>query len=221
MKISSDPAKKQDYTTQAPQSEASAAAKPYATTQAQDEANWKGQQASEKSTAAFSSEKKREDDANAIARQNHWEKYRVLFDPVWADAARCQKQNELGIVLFQLVARELSKYVAHMAAGGSAAVDYRFLRMGIGGVFLFIQPVASVILLIVAMVAGIWQIIAQILFAKRFNQCYMKHVEQKLANHDHSLDPSGGRVVVSYLITSRHWLPSLLPFCLRSCWAVR
>ena len=59
MKISSDPAKGQDYTAQAPQPEASAAAKPYATTQAQDEANWKGQQASEKSAAAFSSEKKR------------------------------------------------------------------------------------------------------------------------------------------------------------------
>lgn len=124
MKISSDPAKKQDYTTQAPQSEASAAEEPYATTQTQGDTNWKGQQASEKSTAAFSSEKKREDDANAIAQQiigKNTEYYLTQFGQMQQGAK--SKMNWASF-FFQLVACELSKYVARMAAGGSAAVDY-------------------------------------------------------------------------------------------------
>lgn len=202
MKISSDPAKGQDYTAQAPQPEASAAAKPYATTQAQDEANWKGQQASEKSAAAFSSEKKREDDANAITRQiigKNTEYYLTQFGQMQQGAK--SKMNWASFFFSLWHASYRNMWRAWLRAVRLPLI-IDFCAWALAGVFLFIQPAAGVILLMVAMVAGIWQIIVQILFAKRFNQCYMKHVEQKLANHDHSPDPSGGRVVVSYLITA-------------------
>lgn len=201
-KISSDPAKGQDYTTQTPQPEASAAAKPYATTQAQDQANWKGQQASEKSAAAFSSEKKREDDANAITRQiigKNTEYYLTQFGQMQQGAK--SKMNWASFFFSLWHASYRNMWRAWLRAVRLPLI-IDFCAWALTGVFLFIQPVASVILLMVAMVAGIWQIIAQIVFAKRFNQCYMKHVEQKLAKHDHSPDPSGGRVIVSYLITA-------------------
>ena len=73
------------------------------------------------------------------------------------------------------------------------------------GVLLFVQPVVSIVLVFVALALGVWQIVAQILFAKHFNGLYMKHVETKLAYNSSNADPSGIRVVVAYLISMAVW----------------
>lgn len=71
----------------------------------------------------------------------------------------------------------------------------------LGGILLFWQPIAGLLLLLAALAVGIWQIVAQILFAKHFNMIYMQHVEKKLAQNDCTPDPSGVRVVVAYLVS--------------------
>ena len=48
-----------------------------------------------------------------------------------------------------------------------------------------------------AMVSGIWEVVAAWLFAKRFNCIYMKHVEAKMVSGDVSPDPSGRRAAIS------------------------
>lgn len=64
----------------------------------------------------------------------------------------------------------------------------------------FIQPMATVIFGIIAMVASIWVMITQIRFSRKFNQVYMQHVEQKLAQGDLSADPSVERLIIAGLI---------------------
>lgn len=64
----------------------------------------------------------------------------------------------------------------------------------------FIQPMATVIFGIIAMVVSIWVMITQIRFSRKFNQVYMQHVEQKLAQGDLSADPSVERLIIAGLI---------------------
>ena len=71
----------------------------------------------------------------------------------------------------------------------------------LSGILMFVQPAVGIVLILAALAVGVWQIDAQILFAKRFNGLYMQHVEKKLAQNDCSSDPSGIRVVVAYLIS--------------------
>lgn len=202
MKVSSESPKGQDCTAEAPQPEAFAAAEPHVATQMQDETNWKEQQASEKSTAAFSSERKREDDANAIARQiigKNTEYYLTQLGQMQQGAKSKMNWASFFFSLWHASYRNMWRAWLR-AVRLSLLID--LCAWLLAGIFLFIQPVVSLILLLVAIAAGIWQIVAQILFAKHFNHLYMQHVEQKVAKHDHSPDPSGGRVVISYLITT-------------------
>lgn len=69
----------------------------------------------------------------------------------------------------------------------------------IAGVFFFFQPMIGVVLLFLALAADIWRIVTQILFAKRFNQIYMQHVERKVAQDNTQADPAYGRVIVAFL----------------------
>ena len=58
---------------------------------------------------------------------------------------------------------------------------------------------------VVAGCSNVWWIVANILFAKRFNRVYQEHVENKIAQQDFAPDPSGGRVVlaiVAYAVVS-------------------
>ena len=71
------------------------------------------------------------------------------------------------------------------------------------------HPDAAFAFVLVAACGGIWWIVANILFAKRFNRVYKAHVEQKIAQHNITPDPSGKRVVWAvlayftiYIITS-------------------
>lgn len=63
-----------------------------------------------------------------------------------------------------------------------------------------IQPVVAALFVIIVMGVSVWIIIAQILFAGKFNQVYMQHVEQKLAQGDLSADPSVKRLIITGLI---------------------
>ncbi len=63
-----------------------------------------------------------------------------------------------------------------------------------------IQPVVAALFVIIVMGVSVWIIIAQILFAGKFNQVYMQHVEQKLAQGDLSADPSVERLIIAGLI---------------------
>ena len=61
------------------------------------------------------------------------------------------------------------------------------------------HPGAALVFVLVAACGGIWWIVANILFAKRFNRIYKAHVEQKIAQQNITPDPSSKRVVWSVL----------------------
>lgn len=61
------------------------------------------------------------------------------------------------------------------------------------------HPVAALVFVVVAACGGIWWVVANILFAKRFNRIYKAHVERKIAQQNITPDPSGKRVVCSVL----------------------
>lgn len=69
-------------------------------------------------------------------------------------------------------------------------------------IMFWVQPVVAVIFAIIAVVVSIWVMVAQILFSRKFNQVYMQHVEQKLAQSDLSADPSVKRLIIVGLIWS-------------------
>ena len=58
-------------------------------------------------------------------------------------------------------------------------------------------PGVAIFFVVIAICGGIWWIIANILFAKKFNRVYLEHVEKKIAQQDFTPDPSGGRVIAS------------------------
>lgn len=76
----------------------------------------------------------------------------------------------------------------------------QFVCAFLGSLLFFKQPTVAMFLFLVAFIGFIWQIVGQILFAKNFNNIYMSHVEQKLAQKDITPDPSPVRVVVCWAI---------------------
>lgn len=75
-----------------------------------------------------------------------------------------------------------------------------FGSMLLMAIMFWVQPIIAVIFAIIAVVVNIWVMIAQILFSRKFNQVYMQHVEQKLAQSDLSEDPSVKRLLLAGLI---------------------
>lgn len=81
------------------------------------------------------------------------------------------------------------------------------LPLGIGlgagllsGICFFFQPVLGTVFLVVFSASSVWLLIAQILFSRKFNQVYRRHVEQKLAGKNLKPDPSAGRAVLVSLV---------------------
>ena len=64
------------------------------------------------------------------------------------------------------------------------------------------HPVAALVFVVVAACGGIWWVVANILFAKRFNRIYKAHVERKSHNRiSHPIRPAS----VLYVLCSRIW----------------
>ena len=68
------------------------------------------------------------------------------------------------------------------------------------GISIFVHPVAGMIFYALETVVAIWLLIAQFLFERKFNQVYMKHVQEKAAGKIEKPDPSVGRAILSYVI---------------------
>lgn len=64
------------------------------------------------------------------------------------------------------------------------------------GICLLTSPVTGMLLMIPLWIGAMWMLVMQILFAKRFNRIYLRHVERKLAHGDDTPDPSGKRVIL-------------------------
>ena len=54
----------------------------------------------------------------------------------------------------------------------------------LGQILLFIQPAASMVLNLISGIGSIWLLVAQILYAKKFNRMYLEHVKNKVEHHD-------------------------------------
>jgi len=67
------------------------------------------------------------------------------------------------------------------------------------GIIISFLPELTIVILAVIMGGSVWMIIAQILYAKRFNRTYMNHVQQKLAKGDQKSDVSIKRMILTYL----------------------
>lgn len=76
----------------------------------------------------------------------------------------------------------------------------QFVCAFLGSLLFFKQPTVAIFLFFAVFIGFIWQIVGQILFAKNFNNIYMSHVEQKLAQKDITPDPSPVRVVICWAI---------------------
>lgn len=72
----------------------------------------------------------------------------------------------------------------------------------LGSVLLFIQPTVSMVMNVIGGVGSVWLLVAQILYAKKFNRIYLEHVEKKIAGKDEKPDPSAGRAAVVALIVA-------------------
>ena len=70
----------------------------------------------------------------------------------------------------------------------------------IGGLILLVQPIIGMTLAILGLSASVWTIIAHIMFARRFNQIYLHHVETKIAQNNMQPDPSRMRVLGGWII---------------------
>ena len=70
----------------------------------------------------------------------------------------------------------------------------------LGQILLFIQPAASMVLNLISGIGSIWLLVAQILYAKKFNRMYLEHVKNKVEHHDKKPDVSVGRAVVIAVI---------------------
>lgn len=70
----------------------------------------------------------------------------------------------------------------------------------VGILLIFSNPQIAFVLFIVSFAAGIWSIVTQVRYAKRFNRTYMDHVEQKIMDGDTKADPSALRVVLAWLV---------------------
>ena len=74
------------------------------------------------------------------------------------------------------------------------------------GICLLASPVTGMLLMIPLWIGAMWMLVMQILFAKRFNRIYLRHVEQKLDHGDDTPDPSGKRVILVWLIYAAVYL---------------
>lgn len=200
MKISSKPAKEQGHTAEASQQEAPAAAEPQAVTQTQDETNWMGTQASDNSTATFSSEKQTEYDADAAARQiigKNSAYYLEQFHQMQQGAK--SKMNWASFLLgiwhaaYRNVWRDWLKAVR-------LPLILSIVIQALGILLMQVQPVLGIIVVCIGIPLSIWFWVAVILFAKRFNQIYMNHVEYKIDSHNLQPDLSVGRAVLTGFI---------------------
>lgn len=200
MKISSKPAKEQEHTAEASQQEAPAAAEPQAVTQTQDETNWKGTQASDNSTATFSSEKQAEYDADAAARQiigKNSAYYLEQFHQMRQGAK--SKMNWASFLLgiwhaaYRNVWRDWLKAIR-------LPLILSIVIQALGILLMQVQPVLGIIVVCIGIPLSIWFWVAVILFAKRFNQIYMNHVEYKIDSHNLQPDLSVGRAVLTGFI---------------------
>lgn len=72
----------------------------------------------------------------------------------------------------------------------------------IGCALLGSHPGATLIFVLIAACSGIWWVVANILFAKRFNRIYRAHVDQKIAQRNITPDPSGGRAAAAIVIAA-------------------
>lgn len=69
-------------------------------------------------------------------------------------------------------------------------------------ILLFAQPAVAVVFAVVGFAANIWLLVVQVLFSRKFNQIYMKHIEQKLEQNDLRADPSVIRLVIAGVISA-------------------
>ena len=65
--------------------------------------------------------------------------------------------------------------------------------MILAGITMFVHPMAGMIFYGLEAVVAIWLMIAQFLFAGKFNRVYMKHVQEKVSCKNEKPDPSIGR----------------------------
>ncbi len=72
----------------------------------------------------------------------------------------------------------------------------------LGSVLLFIQPTVSMVMNVIGGVGSVWLLVAQILYAKKFNRIYLEHVEKKIAGKDEKPDPSAGRAAAVTVIVA-------------------
>ena len=72
--------------------------------------------------------------------------------------------------------------------------------MILAGITMFVHPMAGMIFYGLEAVVAIWLMVAQFLFAGKFNRVYMKHVQEKVSCKNEKPDPSVGRAVLSYVI---------------------
>lgn len=76
------------------------------------------------------------------------------------------------------------------------------LGTALGSVLLFIQPTVSMVMNVIGGVGSVWLLVAQILYAKKFNRIYLEHVEKKIAGKDEKPDPSVGRAAAVTVIVA-------------------
>lgn len=82
----------------------------------------------------------------------------------------------------------------------------------LAGICFLANPVVGMFLMLPVWIGSMWMLVMQILFAKRFNRVYMRHVEQKLGRGDINPDPSGKRVIVVWLVYAAVYLVISLMF---------
>lgn len=207
MKISSKHEKGQDHAAQASQQEAPVAAEPQEVTQTQDETNWKATQAFNNSTATFSSEKKAECDADAAARQiigkntvYYLEQFHQMRQGAKSKINWASFFLGIGHASYRNVWREWLKAVRLPL----------ILSIGLqvlGVLLLQIQFILGIVVECLSIPVSIWFWVAALLLSKRFNQIYMRHVEDKVARHDLKPDPSIGRAILTWFVS---WIAYML-----------
>lgn len=72
----------------------------------------------------------------------------------------------------------------------------------LGSVLLFIQPTVSMVMNVIGGAGSVWLLVAQILYAKKFNRIYLEYVEKKIAGKDEKPDPSAGRAAAVTVIVA-------------------
>lgn len=77
----------------------------------------------------------------------------------------------------------------------------------LGVLLLQIQFILGIVVECLSIPVSIWFWVAALLLSKRFNQIYMRHVEDKVARHDLKPDPSIGRAILTWFVS---WIAYML-----------